>query len=389
MAHRASVGERAHILLAEQLGARRDEIERAVLTRIQTISDPTEVADPEYADGLRAAVSVAVAYGLAAVELGEERSPSPPPILLAQARLAARNGVGLDTVLRRYFAGHALVGDYLVEGAGQVGVKGAPLQGLLRNQAALFDRLVVAISEEYAREKDERRSTGEERHAELIGRLLAGELIDASELAYDFDGWHFGAVASGPGAENALSDLAASLNRRLMLVRCGHDAAWAWLGSRRRTDPGELERSARRAWPSPIALGIGEQLEGLDGWRLTHRQARAASLVARRGSEPFVRYANVILLATVLQDDLAVTSLQAIYLAPLEAERDGGEAARQTLRAYFDARGNVSSAAAALGLSRQAVNSRLRAIEELIGHSLDDCAMELEAALRMGLVQET
>ena len=36
-------------------------------------------------------------------------APPPPAALLAQARLAARSGVGLDTVLRRYFAGHTLL----------------------------------------------------------------------------------------------------------------------------------------------------------------------------------------------------------------------------------------------------------------------------------------
>jgi hypothetical protein len=367
----------------ERLEARRSEIDRAVFTRIRAISDHMEVADPEYAHGLRAAVSAAVAYGLAAVELGEEHSPPPPPILLAQARLAARNGIGLDTVLRRYFAGHALIGDYLIEEAERGGIKGAALQRLLRTQAALFDRLLAAISEEHAREVDSRTSTSAQRHTQRVERLLAGELLEAPGLAYDFTGSHLGAIAVGPDAAKALGDLAGALDRNLMLVDRDQNTVWAWLGSRRSVDPAEIERFVISNWPSQISLAIGEPGDGLAGWRLTHHQARAALSIAVRGSRSFVRYVDVALLASILQDDLVATSLRALYLAPLRQERDGGETARQTLRAYFAAGRNVTSAAAALGVSRQAVNSRLRMVEKRIGRHLEDCATDLEAALRM------
>jgi hypothetical protein len=43
------------------------------------------------------------------------------PILLVQARLAARSDVSLDIVLRRYFAGYSLLGDFLVGEADRLG----------------------------------------------------------------------------------------------------------------------------------------------------------------------------------------------------------------------------------------------------------------------------
>src|SRR4051794_73212 len=85
------------------LHARRDEIEQAILARVYAVADSTDVADPEYAEGLRGAVSAALDYGLCALELNEEHPPSVPSAVLDQARLAARNRVSLDTVLRRYF----------------------------------------------------------------------------------------------------------------------------------------------------------------------------------------------------------------------------------------------------------------------------------------------
>jgi DNA-binding PucR family transcriptional regulator len=135
--------------------------------------------------------------------------------------------------------------------------------------------------------------------------------------------------------------------------------------------------------PPGVSLAIGEPGESLSGWRLTHQQARAALPIALRSPEGLVRYADVALLASTLQDDLLSTSLRQLYLVPLEQERDGGETLRETLRAYFAAERNVSSAAAALGVSRQAVNSRLRTIEEKLGRPLGGCAAELETALSM------
>ena len=132
--------------------ARRPEIEQAVLTRVCAVPDPTEIIDPEYLEGLRAAVSTAIDYGLTAIELGEERSPPMPAALLAQARLAARSGVSLDTVLRRCIAGNTAFVDSLIDAAEDL-PREATIQ-LLRTQAATFERLVTAVLDEYTRESE-------------------------------------------------------------------------------------------------------------------------------------------------------------------------------------------------------------------------------------------
>ena len=95
---------RARASLGERLQVRRAEIEQAILTRVYGVSDTSGISDPEYAEGLRVAVSVAVGHGFTAIQHGDERTPPVPPALLLQARTAARLGVSLDTVLRRYFA---------------------------------------------------------------------------------------------------------------------------------------------------------------------------------------------------------------------------------------------------------------------------------------------
>jgi hypothetical protein len=370
-------------LLLTRLLTRLPEIEQAALTRVYSVSDPTEASDPEYAEGLAAAVSAGFEYGLAGIERGDERAAQVPTALLTQARLAARNGVSLDTVLRRYFAGYTLLGDFLVEEAEAVGIHGAPLKRLLRVQASRFDSLIATIADEYARASHTRPASVEERRAELVQRLLDGELLNASDLAYSFDAHHLGVIAAGPGVEEGVRCLAAALDALPLLIRRGDATVWAWLGTRRPLDPTQLERAVSREWSAGVSLAVGEPAQGLAGWRLSHHQARAALPIALRSSKSLVRYGDVALLASILQDDLLAASLRQLYIAPLSEERDGGDALRETLRAYFAAERNVSSAAAALRVSRQTVINRLHAIEDRFERSLYSCAAEVEAALSL------
>lgn len=376
--------ERTRVELAGRLRERRGEIEEALLTRTYAIADPKEAADPEYAQGLRAAVSAALDFDLAAVEHGEERAPQVPVLLLAQARLAARNDVPLDTVLRRYFAGYALLGDFIVQEAGAIKLGEAGLKRLLRDQATMFDRFLATVSEEHAREGRAGRGSTEERRAERIERLLEGELVDVSGISYDFAGWHLGIAASGADAERAVRDLAAGLDCRLLLLcREEQETTWAWLGSRRRLESGELLRGARQSAVAGSAVAFGEPGRDLSGWRLSHRQAVAAHLIAQRAPDDVVRYADVALLASMLQDDTLLASLRKLYLVPLEDARDSGNVLRVTLAAYFRQERNSASTAAALCVTRQTVNNRLRAIEERIGRPISSCAGELEALIHL------
>ena len=159
------------------------------------------------------------------------------------------------------------------------------------------------------------------------------------------------------------------------------DLAWAWLGGAQPLSSRRASEALAGRWPEGALLALGEPGEGPDGWRLTHRQARAAFGVAQRKTEGPVRYADVALLVSVLQDDLLATSLRSLYLEPLAVGRDGGARLRETLRAYFAAGRNVSSAAAALGVTRRTVTNRLHAVEELLGCPFSAVGVQLDLAL--------
>ncbi len=374
---------RVRATLLARLDARRDEIEQAVRARVDGISESAQALDPVYAEGLRAAISAALEHGLAAIDDGERRLPKVPAQLLAQARMAARADVSLQTVLRRYFAGYTLLGEFVaqeVESMGPADV--TALQSVMRAPAAVFDRLIEAVTEEYARELDDLASSPKHGEEECVRRLLNGELLDTSEIAYDFDGWHLGLLAAGAGAADAIHELAEAVDRRALLVRNGDGPVWAWLGGQQRLDLAARGSLAGPEWPASVVLAFGEPGQGIAGWRLTHRQAAAALPIAQRDPEGVARYADVALLATLSRDEVLAASLRELYLAPLAEDRDGGAALRETLSAYFASERNVSSAAAVLGVSRRTVANRLRVVEARLGRPLGQIGGEMELALR-------
>jgi hypothetical protein len=102
------------------LRIRQAEIEEAIFARVRDIaSGPVGGGDrAEYVAGLRATVAVAVGYVLAGIERGEGwGSVAIPREVAAQAHRAARSGVSLDVVIRRYMLGQALLWDYILEEA--------------------------------------------------------------------------------------------------------------------------------------------------------------------------------------------------------------------------------------------------------------------------------
>jgi DNA-binding PucR family transcriptional regulator len=56
---------------------------------------------------------------------------------------------------------------------------------------------------------------------------------------------------------------------------------------------------------------------------------------------------------------------------------------RETVRAYLAAERNATSAAAALGVARHTVESRIRRAEGQLGRLLPACVAEIEVALRL------
>ncbi len=366
--------------LACRLRKRRSEISQAILECVRDgLSDPVGEGNAEYTAGLAQTVGAVLDFGLKGIERGAERSGPIPSVALEQVRRAVRAGVSLETVMRRYVAGYTLLWDFVVEEAECGGLlKGEALCSLNQTQALLLDRLITSILAEYENELKEAECSPEREQAEGVRQLLAGRRVDAVNLDYDLEGWHLGAIARGAGALTAMRRLASSLDRKLLSVTDGDGTVWAWLGGQPKLAASDIERALSVGWPTGVSLALGESARGIEGWRLTHRQAQAALRVALRKPQWLTRYSDVALLASLLQDEALARSLVEIYLSPLEGQRELHDA----LRAYLAAGGNAATAAARLGVARKTMERRLRTIEDRLGPLVSAYA-ELAVALRL------
>jgi hypothetical protein len=376
-------GEALHDIRADlvaRLRARCGEIEDTVYNRVLKMADPVEGEDPEYRAYLRATVAESIDYALLGIERGEEWEGTIPEAAAVQARRAARNGVKLDAILRRYAAGDRLVGEFVVDEAAKL--PNEAMRHLMRAQGPHVDRMMASVATEYMDELERIRRSPAQRIAERVQRLLASDSpVDAAGLDYELDAWHLGLVVTGSRPDVAARTLSAGLNRQSLVVAQGNDSAWAWLGGRERLAVIEVERYQAAGVLGDATLAVGEARRGIEGWRLTHYEARAAQQVMLRRPQPLIQASDVVLLAAVLRDELLAKSLRETYLAPLDDHGDSGLGLRETLRAYFDAGFNAATAAAALEVDRHTVQRRLRKVEEALGRLLHSCHAELEVAL--------
>jgi hypothetical protein len=366
--------------LLSRLRPRAEEVRDAMVAAALEIEPPAG-NDPERLAGMRAVAAATVELVEELIAEGTDWTPRLPEAVAAQARYLARSGVTVDVLMRGHYATTRVCLEFAT--AEMAELPPATLPYLIEIQSKHGDYLMGAVSAAFEEELERLESAPGARRLEArIERLLAGGPADGASLDYDLDAWHLGLIASGPGADSLLRRLSERLGARLLLVPRAAETTWAWLGSARPLAFADLERSLAATNRAAATLTCGEAREGIEGWRLSHREARAAAEVARSRPRPLTRCADVVLLAATVKDPELAAMLVDIHLGPLVARRDR-EVLLTTLRGYYAADRNAASAAASLGVDRQTVRRRLARVEEAIGRRLDECRVEMEMALRV------
>jgi hypothetical protein len=374
--------------IVERLSALRDDIALAIYVRIQeAVPDPLTRDDPEYQAGVHSAIRDVLDYSFEGIREGPEWLGPVPPSAAAQARRAARFGVNLGAVLRRYLAGHGRLGEFVADIADSSGHPGheATLRYLRTTQAALLERLAAAIEYEYNQERRRLAPQLEPHRAQIVQRLLASEPVEPADIAklnYELHAsWHIGVIATGATALDVVLGLKPRLGRKLLTVSLGEETVWAWFGGQQKPAIGTIERLPIAGKATPVLLAIGEPAKAIDGWRLTHYQAQEALRIAACKPEKHARYIDGPLLAAALQNDTLGGWLKA-FLSLLDSRGDSTKL-RQTLRAYIDVECSATSAAPVLKIGRHTVESHVRIAEELLGRPLRTCLVELNVALQL------
>jgi hypothetical protein len=305
-----------------------------------------------------------------------------PPEVIKQARRAAREGVRLDTVLRRYAAGSKSLEEFIMTEAD--GIPSQLLCQILSDQGLQVDRLMESAAAEYRDELEQTKRSSVQKQADRVVHLLhSTSLVSPVDIDYDFDLCHVGLILTGQNAETTARVFVERLGCRSLCVIRDSETIWTWFGSADQAIVASLERFLIENTPAGISIALGEPRMGLDGWRLTHREAQVAVQVMLEKPQRLTRGRDVVLLAGVMRDDTLVRSLLDTYLAPLKAQGHSGQILLDTLRAYFAAGSNAAAAAGSLGVTRHTVQRRVKAIEQAFGQLLHTCQAELQVALQI------
>ena len=375
--------------LAGRLRDIRGEIEEAALLGLRTLPESRSAQSPGYMAGLQEALEEGLDYVIAGIEKGEGWAEPVPPAVAAQARRAARAGIRLDTVLRRYAAGDRLLTQMVIGEAENFPV--ADLRRILAAIGPLVDRLMAAVADEYLQEVERIERSPEQKLAERVQWHLAGNgPVDAWDLDYELDDWHLGVVLAGAGSKAAVESLAKALERSSLVVPRGDGYVWAWLGGNARLLSNELEDFLDSTNARGVSVAVGEPRYGTNGWRQTHREAYAAFEVMLRKPDRVTRSCDAMIFAALLRDQSLAESLIETFLTPLDEQSDAGDALRATLRAYLQSGFNAKTAAASLDVNRHTVKRRIHKIEQALGRLVPSCHAQLEVALTLEeLIGET
>lgn len=387
-AHLSAGVERILRGLASDLEEEIDDLVETMLVRMRDeVPDFDVESRPELLDVLSASCYGNVRAALQA--LGGDREPpqSLPAEASDEARVTARAGVSLASLIHTYRVGHAVVWDRLLALVGEAELTPASRQAVLQIGSRYLFTYIDAgcglVTDEYTRERDRLVRSSIQRRVQLVRDVLGGASVGSGELGYDLDAEHLAVIAEGLEAELALHHLATSLDRNLLTVTVAERTVWAWLGSQGRAEEDLQGRLAAFRPPRETRLAYGEPAWGAAGFRVSHEQALAAHRVGTRLREQVVRYDDVALEAALLVDGHVARRFVERELGPLIGDDDRSVKLLRTLEAYLSTGLNASAAGAVLGIGDRTVAYRIRGIEDLLGRTVSVRSAELGAALRL------
>ena len=370
------------------LREREDELVSVMLGRfVEEVPAAGVKDDPAMEAAMRESCSANLRAALSQMERDRVPLPAGPPAgAIEEARTAAQTGVPLAALLHTYRIGQSVAWEAMLQAVSDVDdIDARGRTDLLticsRYVFAYIDRVTVFVTEEYERERDRLTRGRDQRRVQLVRDALDGAAIDSGELGYELATRHRGVIGWGDGAEPALSQLAATLGLRLLVVSAGGHTVWAWLGGAAQSDRGLREVLATLEHPG-TGLTFGRLGDGAEGFRRSHREARGAHRIAVATGAEVTHFEDVALECVMLADERAAREFVSAELAPLDHARDGGKL-RETLSAYFLCGFNASAAAAMLGVNDRTVAYRLNAIEEQLGGPVRARQAELQAAIRL------
>ncbi|MEU1275660.1 helix-turn-helix domain-containing protein [Streptomyces sp. NPDC005799] len=238
---------------------------------------------------------------------------------------------------------------------------------------------------------------------DLVRAVLARKDVDAAaasrELGYDLtDSYHVGLILRQDDSEvvdtvwlpRATSSLLRSAGAVAQIVMpADHGEVWAWAAFRKRPDT--------RPFPAvdlPHALvAVGRVRRGIEGFRSTHDEARAAARLVgldstRDSGGRMVYYDDVSLMTLLSVDGDRAVSFMRDELGALYQQGEALRVLRETVRAYLECNCSPQHASRRLTVAKNTVVYRVSRAEELLGREVKSRQLELWAALSLAEIIE-
>jgi DNA-binding PucR family transcriptional regulator len=398
----ANVGD----LLAAIAGSLRPELPSLCEALIdQMVREMPELAsDRSVEELLNSSVTANVSRILEVFEQGLENADLEAPAAAVEyARRLAQRGVPTNALLRAYRLGQAGFMQRMLHGIAAQSLKPDVVVAASIELSAItftyIDRLSEQVFAAYQQERDRwMRNRGAVRSARAMSVLANGAAdIDEAEkaLGYPLRQSHRGVVVwSDDGAPDAdrLTHLERVIGKlaehyrsdRAPLVIAPDDSTiWAWLPTSSKT--AATVPSTPVVADAGVWIALGSPAPGVDGFRLTHRQARQAQIVAMAADAEhrtrITESEQAGLVALMVSDLDAVRSWVSHALGPLAIDLEGNARLRDTVRAFLSSGGSYTAAAQQLLLHKNTVQYRIRKAEETRGRPLSDGRLEVEVAL--------
>lgn len=331
----------------------------------------------------------------------------PPTAALEHARRMAQRGIDVDELVRAYRLGHHTVLKLILDE-----VRAAQLETELgwrvfeeiaASSFTYIDRVSHQVVNAYQAERDRWLTNLNQMRAVRVREVLDGGDLDIDEttdlIRYPLRRVHLALTlwcaeqAEGnelDAMEWFVTDLASTLGarERPLFVASDRTTGWAWIPLT--ADVGDAAVSRIRDFVRHRAdapwLTVGNPLDGLAGFRQSHRQAVAARTVAMAPGAPprpvtAADEPGLVIAAQFSSDLDHARSWVCQVLGPLATDTDGDERLRDTLRGFLRNSSSFKSSADELHLHVNSVKYRVQRAIERRGKPIDDDRIDVEVAL--------
>ncbi|MFE6922015.1 PucR family transcriptional regulator [Nocardia sp. NPDC057663] len=361
---------------------------------------PQFLADAELHREVRAATRAHWLSFLAVV--GRTRfEPRPPTEAVDGARTVARRGYGVDMLLKTYRAAQRGLWRYITQVLNQQ-IPDAELRGVVlitfwERSTLWLDNCLDDIVAAYMNEREHHTHDSDAHRTATVQAILHGEPAPTADspddLGHPMDEFQTALVlwtdreVPARQATQLLREHATHIANSLgapppLLVSSGAHGMWAWVGTPHRPETADLP--APPTTHTHVAVGI--PCPGVDGFRRSHLEARAAQRIATSAchAATVTAYQDVDLVC-LLTGDGNIDSVRALVERELGRLADRSEPVarlRDTVREFLYARGSINATANLLGVHPNTIRYRLQQAERRMGHPIERRRVHIELALR-------